>query len=228
MSKTITVRRKSSNKADAILHDAFRFMEWPVDYVYRDSWIPNPVSNMTASGGGSGTGIIAFSQIEVVGTGVTVGNSNAGAFSALPTAPDEKTHTPPRVAFVPMRFLVIATVGATLPSPYTAPAISVTFTAATTDVCTSTAHGFIDGDLVTVSTSSALPAGLASTSIYSIIKLSADTFKLKLNAAIVDITGTGTGTHTITLLSTAAWPTPALAGVLFIPEDDIAGYSITE
>ena len=222
MSKTITVRRKSSNKADAILHDAFRFMEWPVSQVYRDSWISNPVSALTAS-----ATTISVGQLEIVGTGSTATTGTA-TMSVLPTAPDEKTHTPPRTAFVPMRFLVIASVGATLPSPYTAPAISVTFTAATTDVCTATAHGFIDGDLVTVSTSSALPAGLASTSIYSIIKLSADTFKLKFNGAIVDITGTGTGTHTITLLSTAAWPTPALAGVLFIPEDDIAGYSITE
>lgn len=79
-----------------------------------------------------------------------------------------------------------------------------TFTAATTDICTATAHGFKTGDRVRVSTSSALPTGLSADTTYYVIKLTADTFKLATTDAnatagtAIDISGTGTGTQTIT------------------------------
>ncbi len=79
-----------------------------------------------------------------------------------------------------------------------------TFTAATTDICTATAHGLKTGDKVRVSTSSALPAGLSASTTYFVIYLTADTFKLATTDAnavagtAIDITDTGTGTHTVT------------------------------
>lgn len=79
-----------------------------------------------------------------------------------------------------------------------------TFTAATTDICTATAHGLETGDLVRVSSATTLPAGLAAATTYYVIKLSADTFKLASTDALatagtaIDITDTGTGAHTIT------------------------------
>lgn len=91
-----------------------------------------------------------------------------------------------------------------------APVITVTtpasgaFTAATSDICTKTAHGMKTGLKVQVSNSGgALPAGLAALTDYWVIYLSANTFSLASSLAnaiagtAVDITDTGTGTHTV-------------------------------
>lgn len=79
-----------------------------------------------------------------------------------------------------------------------------TYTAvAATDLCTLTAHGYLTGDAVQVSTSSAVPGGLAISTTYYVIFVSANTFKLATtptNAAAgtaIDITSTGTGTQSI-------------------------------
>lgn len=79
-----------------------------------------------------------------------------------------------------------------------------TFTAATTDICSATAHGFQTGDRVRLTTTTTLPAGLAAATTYYVIRLGADTFKLASSDAnatagtAVDVTDTGTGTHTVT------------------------------
>lgn len=77
------------------------------------------------------------------------------------------------------------------------------FTAATTDICSATAHGYQTGDRVRLTTTTTLPAGLAAATTYYVIKLTADTFKLAASDALatagtaVDVTDTGTGTHSI-------------------------------
>lgn len=79
-----------------------------------------------------------------------------------------------------------------------------TFTAAVTDICTKTAHGYLTGLKVRCTTTTTLPAGLSLATDYFVIKIDANTFKLAsslVNAqagTAVDITDTGTGTHTIT------------------------------
>ena len=72
------------------------------------------------------------------------------------------------------------------------------FTAATTDIVTSAAHGLPNGTAVTLTSTTTLPAGLSVATTYYVISSTADTFKLSLSVggAAVDITGTGTGTHT--------------------------------
>lgn len=83
-------------------------------------------------------------------------------------------------------------------------AAAQTFTAATTDLCTATAHGFQTGDRVRLTTTTTLPAGLAAATTYYVIYVSANTFKLAASDALatagtaVDVTDTGTGTHSIT------------------------------
>lgn len=79
------------------------------------------------------------------------------------------------------------------------------FTAADTDVCTKTNHGFYTGLLVTVSNSGgALPAGLSAATNYYVIRATVNTFKLASSLAnaiagtAVDITDTGSGTNTVT------------------------------
>jgi hypothetical protein len=54
------------------------------------------------------------------------------------------------------------------------------FTAATTDICTATAHGYVDGDVTRVTTASALPAGLVTATDYYVRYIDANTFKLSL------------------------------------------------
>jgi hypothetical protein len=82
-------------------------------------------------------------------------------------------------------------------------AATQTFTAATTDICTATAHGFQTGDRVRVSSTTTLPAGLSAATTYYVIYLTANTFKLATSDAnatagtAIDITDTGTGTHSI-------------------------------
>ncbi len=76
-----------------------------------------------------------------------------------------------------------------------------TFTAATTDIITSAAHGLLDGDIITFVTTDTLPAGLTDRDdggIYYVRDKTTDTFKVSLtfDGTVVDITDTGTGTHT--------------------------------
>ena len=80
-------------------------------------------------------------------------------------------------------------------------AANSTFTAATTDVITSTGHGLVNGDKVTLTTTGTLPAGLTTETGYFIRDANLDTFKLSsINPyrTAVDITDNGSGTHTWT------------------------------
>lgn len=80
-----------------------------------------------------------------------------------------------------------------------------TFTAAeATDICTANSHGYATGDgPFYLTTSSALPAGLAIDTLYWLIRLGASTFsfaKTKQDANwgnVIDITDAGTGVHTM-------------------------------
>lgn len=86
------------------------------------------------------------------------------------------------------------------------------FTAAASDVCTKTGHGFQTGLKGAASTDGVLPGGLSATDYY-VIKIDANTFKLaasyadSLAGVAMDITDAGTGTHTFTpaALSGATW-----------------------
>jgi hypothetical protein len=74
---------------------------------------------------------------------------------------------------------------------------AVTFTAAVSDVITSTAHGLVNNDLIIMSSTGTLPAGLAEETQYYVINATANTFEVSLTVggSAVDITDTGTGTH---------------------------------
>jgi len=74
------------------------------------------------------------------------------------------------------------------------------FTAATTDIITSATHGLSDNDVVVLTTTDTLPAGLSTSTRYYVTSATTNTFKLttSINGDVVDITDTGTGTHTWT------------------------------
>lgn len=79
-------------------------------------------------------------------------------------------------------------------------ATGTTFTADdTTDVITATAHGLSDGQAVVLKTTTTLPAGLATSTIYYVRDSTTNTLKLAATSggAAIDITSTGTGTHTL-------------------------------
>ena len=82
---------------------------------------------------------------------------------------------------------------------------TATFTAATTDIITSNAHGLAAGNMVVLSTTTTLPAGLAASTVYYVRDVTTNTFKLSPTSnvdglgPVVDITDTGTGTHTFTM-----------------------------
>jgi len=69
---------------------------------------------------------------------------------------------------------------------------------AATDIFTSTAHGFVTGDLVRPATDGTLPAGLSASISYYIFRLTANTYQLYTYSetpTLVDVTSAGTGTH---------------------------------
>lgn len=79
--------------------------------------------------------------------------------------------------------------------------ITDTFTAnATTEFITSSATTFVDGDVIRLTTSGTLPAGLSLATNYYVISSTGLTCQLSLTSggAAIDITDTGTGTHTLT------------------------------
>ena len=90
--------------------------------------------------------------------------------------------------------------------------LTATFTAAVTDIITANAHGLKNGDMVVLTTTTTLPAGLSLATVYYAIEVTTNTFKLSAspvaeyttnqggaNPTPVDITSTGTGTHTFTM-----------------------------
>lgn len=78
------------------------------------------------------------------------------------------------------------------------------FTAtAATDLLTSNAHGLKNGDMVVLTTTTTLPAPLATSTVYYVRNATTNTFQLAStadkSATVIDITDTGTGTHTFTM-----------------------------
>lgn len=73
-----------------------------------------------------------------------------------------------------------------------------------------TSHGFLDGTLVTLTTSGTLPTGLATSTDYYVIVVDADTIKLASSQANalagtpIDITGAGSGSSTVVVTTTLA------------------------
>ena len=81
-------------------------------------------------------------------------------------------------------------------------ALSVTgsgtaFTAAASDTITSAGHGLSDGDVLLLTTTDTLPAGLSVNTPYYVISATTNTFELSATSggSAVDITDAGTGTH---------------------------------
>lgn len=78
-----------------------------------------------------------------------------------------------------------------------------TFTAVADDTCTSANHGMSNGQIVVVTSTTTLPAGLSTNTHYFVIDAAANTFKLSasLGGAAVNITDSGTGVHTMHRIS---------------------------
>jgi hypothetical protein len=113
---------------------------------------------------------------------------------------------------------------------------TATFTAETTDVCTSNTHGMTTGQPVRVSSSGSpedLPAGLSSGVTYYVRWASADTFTLHTtnagavaNTGKVDITDAGTGTHTVSMGTRVAFAAIIQSFKASAPLDGAQGVTI--
>lgn len=75
-----------------------------------------------------------------------------------------------------------------------------TVTIAAPGVVTWTAHGLLDGTKVTLSTTGALPTGLAAATTYYIVSKATNTFQLSLTkgGAAITTSGSQSGVHTVT------------------------------
>lgn len=74
-----------------------------------------------------------------------------------------------------------------------------TFTAnASTDIITATTHGLSNGNILVLTSTSALPGGLSANTVYYVISVTTNTFQLSATSggSAINITDTGTGTHT--------------------------------
>lgn len=89
---------------------------------------------------------------------------------------------------------------------FTTRAATVTITIAAPGVGTWTAHGLSNGQTITLSTTGALPTGLAAATTYYIVSAAANTFQLALTSggAAITTSGSQSGTHTATLTSGTA------------------------
>ena len=112
---------------------------------------------------------------------------------------------------------------------------SATFTADdTTDICTYTSttsypSNILTGTRVRLTTTTTLPAGLATATDYYVIKVSDTTFKLATSYAnavagtAINITSTGTGTHTVTWLLPRYTNGAGLNAIFFNPASTAMG-----
>jgi hypothetical protein len=214
---------------DVIILDDVYEHKWCHWYEYQDTYRDTgwtAIGQVPHKAGGS----TAETTIPGIGKPGTSPAATPLLSEALYTAPDEQAHVPPRFKKVLITGDIFSIVdGVTIPEPTAPTSWSATFTAATTDICTATAHGRANGDLVTAQTTNTLPTGLSSNVIYEFIKIDADTFKL-LNAStgtIVDISGTGTGTHTLTLVTPISLPANT-AGLVRFPSTWEIGISTSD
>lgn len=69
-----------------------------------------------------------------------------------------------------------------------------------TETITITSHGFVDNEIVRLTSSGTLPVGLTTNTVYYIINATTNTFQLSETSggSAVDLTSGGSGTHTIT------------------------------
>lgn len=94
---------------------------------------------------------------------------------------------------------VSGTGGSVTSTTFAAAAISVS-----TDLVTSTSHGLVTGQMVQLTTSGTLPAGLSLSTNYYIYVATASTYGFCTSiynakaGILIDITGQGSGTHTVT------------------------------
>ena len=108
---------------------------------------------------------------------------------------------------------------------------TVTITIATPGVVTWNAHGLMAGQQVQLSTTGALPTGLAAATTYFVIPVDANSFRLSAtqSGAAINTTGSQSGVHTMTAISiTGSLDTAAATGgiTLGTPVASTSGTSI--
>lgn len=120
---------------------------------------------------------------------LTDGSVIVGSAANVPTAVDADTGSASKI---------IARTGS----------FTATISNASPGVVTKTSHGLLDGDLVVLSTTGALPAGLSVATAYYVVNKTANTFELSATYAgtSINTTDAGSGTHTVSYAGLAYRP----------------------
>lgn len=189
---------------------------------YRDTgWGPGKLVSWPVNSFNNVPGLQApiASEVPVLGRTDQVPRHNS--FAALKHAnPDEVEHIPPRFYLSRESGYLFALTSDTIPEQPQPAGLALTFTVnATTDLCTATGHGFLTGDKIAVSSTTTRPAPLTAAGVYTVVKVSANTFLLRTaDGSVVDFTTVGTGTHTAILIEPADQLPANEDGVIFIPD----------
>ncbi len=130
------------------------------------------------------------------------------------------THTKPT--------LTVSYDNGTTSSAVAKPVSTATITIASPGVVTATAHGFSNGDVISFTTTGALPTGLTAATKYYIVNKTADTFELSATSggSSINTSGSQSGTHSAwQLLSVAVTPATAFGklGVTVSGKTDATG-----
>jgi len=165
----------------------------------------------------SASGSFTYQNLPVIGSDNAVPTGTASEQLRL-YSPDDAAHVPPRPYKKSETALVLAFNDDVIPEPAAPVWRSVQFTAAASNICTSSNNEFANGDVVAVASAGTIPPPLVTTTLYQFVKLNANDFLLmnRSTRAIVDITGPGSLTHTMALVSTNVLE-PNLIGMSVYP-----------
>jgi hypothetical protein len=154
---------------------------------YRNSFQPQPIAFTPSSSASVQVG--GGQSAQYVG-GSYAGTGTATAFTLA--IPDEMQSPPvaPRTLEHGKTFMVFY--GSTTTSPLTA-------TRSSNTLVVGSGHGLLNGQLVTVATTSALPAGLLVDTLYYVVGRTSTAISLALTpgGSAITLSDAGTGTHTV-------------------------------
>lgn len=184
---------------------SFKHTFWREPKIYRDNF--QPLKQGVMENAGAVVNSVADIPVVALDDTTYVAGGAASTMTVKAASPDNYTHHPHRVDWVPKSGYAFALVdGATIPDPPLQQAASAcTFDAvAATDVLTQATGTWWPqtGDIVTAGTAG---NGLTTTALYTFVRISSTTGKLLLAGAIVDISGAISGV-TLALVTASSLP----------------------
>ena len=154
-------------------------------------------------------------EVPVVGEdGTAPAASMNNAEGLLYATPDNMAHIPPRPRIYTDTGYILAFDNVTIPTATTL-GLAGTFSASnTTDILTLSAHGMASGDVTTADIST---NGFSTSTLYTVVKLTANTIKLLTPAGVLLDVTSGTVNVTLTVVQAAPLDLTSILNVVTIP-----------